>query len=376
MSDAGPADGRARVALVDDSVVVRRALARALASEPDLNVVATLPTGAHLLSRLEIGGIDAVVLDIEMPELDGLETLRRVRARWPSLPVVMCSSLTERGAAATVEALSLGASDYVTKPSSARSFADALTTVGRELGQKLRGLTSRRRDAVVTTSPTFVGSATGSTKSPRRLARPDILAIACSTGGPNALIELWRSLPRSLPVPVVIVQHMPPVFTRMLAERMTALGGIPVREGVEGETLVAGEARIAPGGLHMELVGAPGRVQVHLQDDPPENSCRPAADVLFRSVARIHGASSLALVLTGMGQDALVGSRAIVEAGGQVLAQDEATSVVWGMPGYVARAGLAAQVLALPEIGPSAVRILLHAWRRESSANAPGEGRV
>ena len=346
-----------RVLLADDSVVVRRALTKALESDPEFEVVATLANGAQALTRLELVTVDAVVLDIEMPELDGVSTLRRIRAKWPSLPVIMCSTLTERGAAITVEALSAGATDYVTKPSATSSYAESLASIRDELVRKIRAVVVTARSSVrpqrtLSASP----PPTRAAAPPRAGLRPDVLAIGTSTGGPNALLDLWRGLPRAFPTPVVLVQHMPPVFTRMLAERLTALGGIPVKEGVEGEILRPGEARVAPGGLHMELVKQGADVRVHLHEGPPENSCRPAADVLFRSVARVYGAGTLGLVLTGMGQDALLGSRAIVDAGGSVIVQDEATSVVWGMPGFVARAGLAREVLPLKEIAPALLR--------------------
>lgn len=348
-----------RVLIADDSVVVRRSIAKALESDPDFEVVATLANGVQALARLEVIAVDAVVLDIEMPELDGLSTLRRIRAKWPVLPVIMCSTLTERGAATTVEALSAGATDYVTKPASSSSYAEALAGLRDELVRKIRAVTAPARPSIrpltrsVSPPPP---AAPARSFTPRSGIRPDILAIGCSTGGPNALIDVWRGLPASFPTPIVLVQHMPPVFTRMLAERLTALGGVPVKEGVEGEILGRGEARIAPGGLHMELVRSGEQVRVHLHEGPAENSCRPAADVLFRSVARVYGGGAFGLVLTGMGQDALAGSRAIVDGGGAVIVQDEATSVVWGMPGFVARAGLAREVLPLAQIAPAVLR--------------------
>ena len=347
-----------RVLLADDSVVVRRAITKAIESDPDFEVVATLANGAQALARLEVVAVDAVILDVEMPELDGLATLRRIRAKWPALPVIMCSTLTERGAATTVEALSAGATDYVAKPSSASSYVEALAGLREELLRKLRAVVRPARVSLPPARPSTPGTALPlRSPSPQRFGlRPDVLAIACSTGGPNALMELWRGIPRGFPTPIVLVQHMPPVFTRMLAERLTALEGVPVREGAAGEKLVAGEARIAPGGFHMEIDRSGTDVRVQLHEGPPEQSCRPAADVLFRSVARVYGAGSMGLVLTGMGQDALAGSRAIVDAGGFVLAQDEGSSVVWGMPGFVTRAGLARDVLPLSHLAPAITR--------------------
>lgn len=343
-----------RVMLVDDSVVVRRALTTALESEPDFKVTATAANGQLALTRLETTTVDAVVLDIEMPELDGLSTLRRIRAKWPDLPVVMCSTLTERGAAVTIDALAAGATDYVTKPSAKENYAASLAALREELGRKLRDIVRPTSGAVRPSLRPTVTSPGLPVAPAHPLPTPRILAIACSTGGPNALLDLWRGLPRPFPAPIVIVQHMPPIFTRMLGERLTALGGIVVKEGEHGERLVPGEARIAPGGRHMEVVGPPDAVTIRLHDGEPENSCRPAADVLFRSVARLYRNYALGVVLTGMGQDALVGSRAICDAGGSVIVQDELTSVVWGMPGFVARAGLAREIAPLSEM-PSAV---------------------
>jgi two-component system chemotaxis response regulator CheB len=347
-----------RVLVADDSVVARRSIAKALEGEPDFEVTTTA-SGAQALVRLETHGADVVMLDIEMPEPDGLETLRRIRAKSTALPVIMCSTATHRGAAATVEALSAGATDYVTKPTTAANHAEAITEIRGELVRKIRAVVaasarSTRSGADRTTS--MAPEAPQRTTNTRPGVRPDVLAIGCSTGGPNALIDVWRGLPRAFPTPILLVQHMPPVFTRMLAERLTALGGVPVSEATDGEALAPGHAQIAPGGLHMEVEKSGEQVCVRVHDGPPENSCRPAADVLFRSVARVYGGGVLGLVLTGMGQDALTGSRAIVEAGGAVIVQDEATSVVWGMPGFVARAGLARDVLPLSQIAPAVLR--------------------
>lgn len=346
-----------RVMLVDDSVVVRRALANALEAEHDFVIAATAANGALALTRLETLEVDAVVLDIEMPELDGIATLRRIRAKWPMLPVIMCSTLTERGASVTIEALSAGATDYVTKPQAQASYASAVASLREELSRKIRGVV-RPHVMPVSRPSAHPATAPPPVLAPHRGAHepPEILAIGCSTGGPNALLEVWRGIPKSFPAPIVVVQHMPPIFTRMLGERLTALGGVPVREGDEGTPLRPGQALIAPGGRHMEVVRAGGVATSHLHDGEPENSCRPAADVLFRSVASAYGARVLGVVLTGMGQDALLGSRAIVERGGSVVVQDEATSVVWGMPGFVARAGLAKEIVPLGEVAPAILR--------------------
>jgi two-component system chemotaxis response regulator CheB len=285
-----------------------------------------------------------------MPELDGLATLREIRKTYPKLPVVMFSALTERGAAATLDALALGATDYFAKPTSAGGPDASLRVIRDELIPEIKALCGRgagREKSPVVLAPPSQAARTGPV---------EVVAIAASTGGPNALAELFAGLPADLPVPVVVVQHMPPMFTRLLAERLSAQFPVKVEEGRSGEFLRPAHAWIAPGDHHMIVVRDGPQARILVQQDPPENSCRPAADVLFRSVARTFGSRALAVVLTGMGQDGLRGCEVIREAGGQVIAQDEATSVVWGMPGFVARAGLADRVLPLAMIAPEVVR--------------------
>ncbi len=335
---------RIRVLIVDDAVVARRLLTEALGSDPHVEVVAAVPNGRVALARLGELDPDVVVLDVEMPELDGLATLAELRRLRPRLPVVMFSSLTERGAATTVEALARGASDYVAKPAGGGVGA-ARVRVREELLPKIRAL---------------VAPAAAAPAPPRarrtEAARIDVLAIGASTGGPNALATLLPELPASFPVPIVVVQHMPPLFTRLLAERLGARSAVRVREGVSGAPLAAGCAEVAPGGRHMEVVREGGGVRIRTHEGPPENSCRPSLDVLLRSVAQVYGPHALAVVLTGMGRDGLRGCERVAEAGGQILVQDEASSVVWGMPGAVAGAGLAERVLPLEEIAREIVR--------------------
>ena len=337
-----------RVLVVDDSVVVRRLVARVLEEEPDIEVVGAAANGRIALAKLTQLGVDVVTLDIEMPEMDGLATLAELRPRWPRLPVIMFSTLTERGAQATLEALSLGASDYVTKPTGLHNPAEALAAVKAELLPRIRALHGRAAAAAAAISRPAPPAAPAVKPVARPAnARIDLVAIGVSTGGPNALADLLPALPADFPVPVVVVQHMPPVFTRMLANRLDGRCAVPVIEAEGGEVLAPGRVHIAAGGRHLALVRQGTSVMTRANDDPPENSCRPAVDVLFRSVANLYGTSALAVVLTGMGQDGLRGAEAIRVAGGQVLAQDEASSVVWGMPGFVARAGLADAVLPL-----------------------------
>jgi len=345
---------RIRVLVVDDSVVVRRLVARVLEEDAGIEVVGTAANGRIALAKIARLQPDVVTLDIEMPEMDGLATLAELRPRWPRLSVIMFSTLTARGAEATLEALSLGASDYVTKPTGLHNATEAMASVQAELLPRIKALHGRRRLSLLSAPATPVPAATAPVTAPpvRPPARPgnariDVVAIGVSTGGPNALADLLPALPATLSVPVVIVQHMPPVFTRMLANRLDARCAVRVIEAEGGEILLPGRVHIAAGGRHLALERHGTRVVTVADDDPPENSCRPAVDVLFRSVAALYGPGALAVVLTGMGQDGLRGAEAIRVAGGQILAQDEASSVVWGMPGFVARAGLADAVLPL-----------------------------
>ena len=329
-----------RVLIVDDAVVFRRAVAEELSADPAIEVVGTAANGKIALARLPQVSPDLVILDVEMPEMDGLECLREIRKSYPRLPVIMFSALTERGAAATLDALALGATDYFTKPTSVGGLDASLRVIREELIPEIKALCGR---AIVASAPVVPPVSL----SPLRTGIVGVVAIATSTGGPNALAALFADLPADLPVPVVIVQHMPPMFTRLLAERLTTQYQVRVEEGRTGGVLSPGHGWIAPGDYHMIVVRDGLHVKLLTHKDPPENSCRPAADVLFRSVANAYGSAALAVVLTGMGQDAMRGCEAIRAAGGQVIAQDEATSVVWGMPGAVARAGLADKVLPL-----------------------------
>ena len=347
---------KTRVLVVDDAIVFRRLLSEAIDSDPALEVVGTAANGRIALTRMTQVQPDLVILDVEMPEMDGLATLKELRKTYPKLPVIMFSALTERGASATLDALALGATDYFTKPASAGGLDASLEVIREQLIPAIKALSPIAR---VSAAPaTRAGTPAKGLVPPaaRAVTRPRIVAIATSTGGPNALTELFAQLPADFPVPVVLVQHMPPMFTRLLAERLTAQSPIRVQEGHAGAVLQPGQAWIAPGNYHMSVNRNGTQVRIVVNQDPPENSCRPAADVLLRSVAQVFGAATLAVILTGMGQDSLRGCEAIRAAGGQVLAQDEATSVVWGMPGCVARAGLADAVLPLPMIGAEMVR--------------------
>jgi len=347
-----------RLLIIDDSVVVRRFLSDALLSEPDLEVAGVAPNGRIGLSKIGQTAPDLVILDFEMPEMDGLETLVEIRTRWPLLPVIMYSSLTRRGAIATLDALEKGANDYVTKPSQVVSLQESAQRVRADLIPKIRALVPRSRQTSFSAAQTlFRDGVAGSLRGPRspaQIARSvEVLAIGTSTGGPNALAAIIPCLSAGFPVPIVIVQHMPPLFTAMLADRLASKSSIGVSEAVHGDRLRPGHAWIAPGDSHMIVTRSGGQHSIELHQGPPENSCRPSADVLFRSVASAFGAGTLAVVLTGMGNDGLKGCELIREAGGTIFVQDEASSVVWGMPGFVARAGLAERVLPLDAFGPA-----------------------
>ena len=348
-----------RILVVDDSVVVRRMVSDTLAADPQLEVAATAPNGKIALAKIPQVNPDIVILDVEMPELDGIGTLVEIRKSLSSLPVVMYSTLTRHGAEATLEALSKGATDYVAKPSNVGSAAQGLECIRTQLIPKIKELCGsiprqgglRWPDSA---SPTVLPSPRRAT--PRREERVDVVAIGVSTGGPNALAQLIPTFPDDLPVPVVIVQHMPPVFTGLLADRLAAQSRIGVQEGSEGAVLKPGVAWIAPGDYHMIVTHEHPDVVLRIQQGPPENSCRPAVDVLFRSIAQVYKLHALAVVMTGMGQDGLRGCEYVREAGGQVLVQDRETSVVWGMPGFVAHAGLADRILPLDQLGTEILR--------------------
>jgi len=353
-----------RVLIVDDSAVIRKVLRDLIDSDPELEVAGTAPNGKQALEQLALLNPDIVTLDIEMPEMDGLQTVQEIRKRGLKVPIIMCSSLTAAGATHTLDALAFGANDYVTKPSS--HGVNTREVVGEELVRKIKGLASSatplQRSAV---SPPSAGAPlqerpTKQTTIIESGAPPGknfgVVAIGVSTGGPNALQELLPLLPANLHVPILLVQHMPPLFTKLLAERLSAQSNVPVLEAVEGQEVKAGFVYMAPGGFHMEVKRLFGRTIIAMNEGPTENSCRPAVDVLFRSVAKVYGADSLAVMLTGMGQDGLNGCQQIKKAGGAIIAQEREGCAVWGMPGAVVDAGLATSVLSLQDIASVIMR--------------------
>jgi two-component system chemotaxis response regulator CheB len=368
------------VLVVDDSVVIRRLVTSVLSEDPDIEVVGTASSGRLALGKIEQLHPDIVTLDVEMPDMNGLEALAELRKKYPRLPVIMFSTVTERGAAATLDALTLGANDYVTKPSAVGSVNEAMESVRHQLVPKIKALAersaaiargevpplreSRGRRPVAARADVAVAKPTrrptpAIPAPPRRTTpagRVDVVAIGLSTGGPDALAQVLPQLPGDLPVPILIVQHMPAVFTRLFAQRLSAKSRVAVVEATPGELVLPGQVYIAPGDYHMTVVRDGADVRIATNQAPPESWCRPAVNVLFRSVADVYGGSTLAVVLTGMGQDGLRGCERLRECNAQIVAQDEPTSVVWGMPGIVATTGLADKVLPLEDIAAEIVQ--------------------
>jgi len=336
-----------RVLVCDDSAVIRSIVSRMLAADPAIRVVARAANGKLALAALAAQPVDVVVLDIEMPEMDGLTALPLLLRADPALRVVMASTLTTRGAEVALRALRLGAADYVAKPTSVANVgADA--AFRHDLVAKVKGL-GRQRRRPMASGPALPGLR----PAPRH--PPLLLAIGSSTGGPQALFTLIAALGPGLPVPVVATQHMPPGFTAILAAHITRLNAMPCAEAADGAPLLPGRIHLAPGDRH--LLVRPGPV-AHLSAEAEENFCRPAVDPMLRSAAAAMGGRVLAVMLTGMGQDGLKGTEAVVAAGGAALAQDEASSVVWGMPGAIARAGLCHAVLPLPALAAKVRQML------------------
>ncbi|MFT3710955.1 MAG: chemotaxis response regulator protein-glutamate methylesterase [Archangium sp.] len=347
---------RPRVLIVDDSVVVRRMLSTFIEQDPGLELAGFAPSAAIALQKAEQSSIDIVVLDVEMPEMNGIEAAAEFRKRYPRLPILMCSALTSRGARATLDALAAGATEYLAKPSGLDG-GQAREAFRHDFVLKLKTLTSTASTA--SSLPAKGSLASASVSLLRRLPRvrrlPEVIAIGCSTGGPVALNTVFSKLPGNLPVPLVVVQHMPPLFTKMLADRLSASTPVQTHEARSGEEILPGHAYLAPGGSHLTFVREGERVRAVLNQEPPENSCRPAVDVLFRGAARAWNGNVLAAVLTGMGRDGASGAAAIVEAGGTVLVQDPRTCVVPTMPLSVVNAGLATEALGLHELAAALV---------------------
>jgi len=377
---AAAADSAIRVMVVDDAVVARSLVTRWVDAEPDMTIVASLRTGREAVERIDKSNPDVVVLDVEMPELDGISALPLLLKRKHDLIVIMASAVTRRGAEVSLRALSLGAADYIPKPATSRETSTS-SEYRRELIEKIRTLGRRRRllprHVVPGLAPADehgvrqrpVSSAAREALSvkpdvhdltlrPFSLAIPRVLLIGSSTGGPQALTVLIQKLPAAIDrAPLLITQHMPPTFTTVLAEHLSRIGGRGAHEAEDGEPVLAGGIYVAPGGKHMRVARDQNGVRIVLGDDPPINFCRPSVDPLFSSAAQVWGSSALAVVLTGMGSDGCHGAADIAAAGGSVIAQDEASSVVWGMPRAVAQAGLCSAIMPLTDIAPKIIRL-------------------
>ena len=343
-----------RVLVVDDSVVIRQVITDALKADSGIEVVAVASNGRVALEKIPECKPDILTLDLEMPEMDGLTLLDELRKRHSRLPVVVFSTLTERGAKTTLEALARGASDYVCKPSGQRSVQATLERIRAELIPKIRGLVRYPQSGAPTpaTAPRPVAKPAGP------MERVDAVVIGVSTGGPSALAEVIPHLPRDIQVPVLIVQHMPPVFTQVLAQRLASTSQLKVRQATHRERIEAGVVYIAPGDHHMRLAGSAREGWITLDQAPPENGCRPSVDPLFQSAAPMYGKNLLALILTGVGHDGTKGAQHVRRAGGTVWAQDEASSTAWGMPSSVIEAGLAQRILPLSQVARGLVEAL------------------
>lgn len=360
-----------RVLVIDDSPIARKVVSEVVTSIPGVSDVVTASNGRLGLERLSQDRFDLVILDVEMPEMDGIATLRVLRHRHPDMPVLMFSSLTERAGTLTLEALALGARDYLTKPSNLGPHRSSAEQMREQLAAKIRGILPTDPEATpATPAPVPTKDATKAAPARTVASRPaEIVAIGASTGGPVAITEILTRMPASLTVPIVMVQHMPAFFTRLFAKRLDELAPIPVVEAESGMALETGRAYVAPGDFHLRVERQAGVVRLVVETGQPENSCRPAVDVLFRSVAETFGPASLAVVLTGMGEDGMRGARVLRERGGRVLAQDQPSSVVWGMPGAVSRAGLADRVASLAEM-PTAILEAIRSERVDRAGNA------
>ncbi|HEX2115797.1 MAG TPA: chemotaxis response regulator protein-glutamate methylesterase [Alphaproteobacteria bacterium] len=357
-SSAGPI----RVLVVDDSAVIRGLITRLLESDPELAVVGSVGNGQMAIATCRRTSVDIVVLDIEMPVMDGLTALPQILAAAPGVKVIMASTLTTRNAQISLKALQAGAADYVAKPTStaeiqqAQDFRRDLVGKVKALGQAGRKRRAERGETQAGDLPFRPAATTAKPERPTVALRaaaqrpPEIIAIGSSTGGPQALLAVLSKFPNSIRLPILITQHMPATFTSILAEHLARASGWPCAEAVDGEPVRANRIYVAPGDFHMKVAVENGAKLVRLTKEPPENFCRPAVDPMFRSVAQAYGAGVLGVVLTGMGTDGAKGARAVVDAGGSVIAQDEATSVVWGMPGAAAAAGVCSAVLPLSEI--------------------------
>ena len=370
-SACGGTDGSAgdpyRVMVVDDSAVIRGLLTRALEKDPTIKVVASVGNGEVAIKTLGRQDIEVIVLDIEMPVMDGLTALPKLLETKPGVQVIMASTLTRKNAEVSLRALQAGAADYIPKPSSTSELTST-DSFQRELTAKVKALAAAGRPAgapSVARRPSSVAPvAAAAPRQPITLRKasmtmPRVIAIGSSTGGPQALLQVLGDMASSVKLPILITQHMPATFTTLLAEHIARATGVPCAEAQDGEPVNAGQIYLAPGNFHMVVERSGTGSIIRLNQDPPENFCRPAVDPLLRSMAKVYGSGLLTIILTGMGADGQKGATEVVEAGGTVIAQDEATSVVWGMPGAVATSGLCSAVLPIQEIGPNVRKLVM-----------------
>lgn len=380
---APEADGKIRVMVVDDAVVVRGLVSRWLGAVPEISVIGSFVNGKLAVEALDRLDPHVVILDIEMPEMDGLTALPLILKKRPRAQVIMASTLTTRNADVSLRAMGLGARDYVPKPEGNRGvttsvdfrrelIAKVCALGGRVSGVKVAAQTPDApggAPAAPSVSPgsrtrAMPGQATVPPLRPYKPVVPRILAIGSSTGGPQALKAVFQAIAPAIgSVPVVLAQHMPPSFTEILAQHIARDTGVPAHEGRDGEKLEPGTIYVAPGGKHMTVGMSEGTPVIQLTDGPPVNFCKPAVDPLFDSVAASFRNAALGVVLTGMGHDGAAGAVRMADAGGNVIVQDEATSVVWGMPGAAAHAGAPCDILPLDQIG-GRINSMLRGFRR------------
>ncbi len=352
--------------VVDDSAVVRGLISRMLEKDSDIEVVDTVSNGELAVKRAQTLDLDIIILDIEMPVMDGLTALPEILKVNPNVKVIMASTLTMKNAEISLKALQAGASEYIAKPTSSREMTGG-QDFEHELREKVKALgddrpvrdggspAAKQRAAAVTAKPKKPSAPITLKPEPITHPKPKILVVGSSTGGPQALFELFKGLHGKIDVPIVVTQHMPPTFTTILAQHITRSSGIPAAEAADGDALEPGKILIAPGDYHMLLKKRDDKIVAKLNQDPPVNYCRPAVDPMMQSVVDIYGNKAFGVILTGMGYDGKKGAMALAEAGGTVYAQDEETSIVWGMPGAVAEAGICSAVLPLTQLAPKII---------------------
>lgn len=356
-----------RILVVDDSVAVRGLLRKIISAQSNMEVVGAAIDGKQAVDLFRTLKPDIVIMDIEMPELNGIQSLSKILEIDKTANIIMCSSLTQRGAVETFKALELGARDFIPKPSAALMFSSP-DEFNRMLIEKILGVSRAREKSGAGIQAGMMASANISKDTgppnytlrslPPLFQKADVIAIGSSTGGVEALFTVLKSLAGRLNVPVFITQHMPAAFTRMLAIHIKDKVGIPAYEAVEGMIVEPGNVYIAPGDRHLDVQRRGDKVTLHLSQDPPENYCRPAVDPMYRSILATYQKNILCVILTGMGNDGLIGSKLMIDNGNLLIAQDEASSVVWGMPGAVAKAGICHAVLPLDQIGPKILMYL------------------